>query len=93
MAKKQTPSSRTMLNDTVLLRRIDIDDSVSDGGVLKPQLYQQRSNKAEVIAVAKNEVEVKVGDTVTFTRYGGTDVEIDGVDYIIVHKKQLYWVE
>ena len=66
---------------------------MSDGGIVKPEVAQVRSNKGNVVAVAADEKEIQVGDVVVFTRYGGTDVEVDGQELIIVNKKQLYWVE
>ncbi len=85
--------NRIMLNNTVLIRRLDIDDSMSDGGIIKPEIAQVRSNKGNVVAVAADEKEIQVGDVVVFTRYGGTDVTVDKDELIIVNKKQLYWVE
>lgn len=85
--------NRIMLNNTVLIRRLDTDDSMSDGGIVKPEVAQVRSNKGNVVAVAADEKEIQVGDVVVFTRYGGTDVTVDKDELIIVNKKQLYWVE
>ena len=85
--------NRIMLNNTVLLRRIDTDDSKTEAGIIKPEVAQVRSNRGEVLAACADETEIKVGDIVVFTRYGGTDVEVDGQELIIVSKKQLYWVE
>jgi len=82
-----------MLNNTVLIKRLDIDDSLTAGGIVKPEIAQVISNKGTVVAVPADEQEIKVGDVVVFTRYGGTEVEIDGKEFIIVSKKQLYWVE
>src|SRR5580658_9171757 len=86
--------NRTMLNGTVLLKRLDVDDTKFAGtDLIKPDVSQVRSNRAEVIAVGTDETEIHIGDVVVFTRYGGTEVDIDGSEHVIVNRKQIYWCE
>ena len=86
--------NRIMLNGTVLIKRLD-EKKLTDGGLEIPDVAQVRSNRGEVVAVGFDDgnQEIVVGNVVVFTRYGGTDVEVDGQELIIVNKKQLYWVE
>lgn len=85
--------TKVMLNNTVLIKRLDVDDSLTDGGLHRPEVAQKRSNRGEVLAVCADEKEISVGDVVVFTRYGGTTVEIGDDERLIVNKKQLYWIE
>ncbi|HEY5236601.1 MAG TPA: hypothetical protein VIJ14_10510, partial [Rhabdochlamydiaceae bacterium] len=78
---------------TVLIKRLDTETEMTDGGIVKPETAIQRSNRGEVKAIGSDEKEVKVGDVVVFTRYGGTETEIDGQELVIVNRKQIYWFE
>lgn len=79
------------LNDTVLIRRDDPEAELSEGGVLKPEIAQQQSNRGTVVAIDEYAGDVlHVGDTVLFSRYGGTSVELDGEEFVLVNYKQIY---
>jgi chaperonin GroES len=85
--------NRIMLNGTVLIKRLDVEKKLTDGGLEIPDIAQVRSNRGEVVAIGADEKEIVVGDVVVFTRYGGTDVDVDKEELIIVNRKQLYWIE
>lgn len=84
---------REMMNGTVLIKRLDTETELTDGGIVKPEIALRRSNRGEILAVDADEKQLHVGDVVVFTEHGGTDVEIDGNDFVIVNRKSLYWVE
>lgn len=64
------------------------------GGILLPKLAQEKSQIAEVVAVGEGkmadgknvEMKVKVGDTVLYAKYSGTEVEQDGKNYVIIRQ-------
>lgn len=85
------------LNDYVLLKRIE--EGVTEiRGIVIPDSAQKKNNKAEVIAVGEGRVigerlvpiDLEIGDVVLFTRYGGTDTELDDEDYILVRAAEVY---
>lgn len=90
--------TRRCLGAMVLVRRLDIEDELTKGGIVKPEIARMRSQRGEVVLAGPGEfvsgtfvpVDVEVGDTVLFTRYGGTDVEIEGEKLTLVHYRQLY---
>lgn len=82
------------LNDMFLVKRLDMDDEKTESGrLIKPEIARQRSQRGEVKWCSKNEVECPVGTIVIFTKYGGSEVEINSEKLVLVHRKQLYSVE
>jgi len=80
------------LHDRIVVKRITADDK-SAGGIIIPDTAQEKPQRGEVIAVgpgARNEqgqtvaLDVKVGDTVLFGKWSGTEVKIDGQDLLIM---------
>jgi co-chaperonin GroES (HSP10) len=76
--------------DQVLLRRLDVDDSKTEGGLYKPEVFQVKSNKGEVISVGSEVPLLVPGDIVLFSQSGADDIELDGKQFILVHHKQIY---
>lgn len=58
----------------------------TDAGIFLPDTAsEERPQQGKVIAVGESDkIQVKSGQTVIYTRYGGTEVKIDGVEYLIV---------
>jgi len=91
------PSPYEPLNDFVLLRRIDESESIVNGIVI-PDAAQKKGNKGEVIAVGQGRyvdgklipINLVAGDIVLFTRYGGTDTELDDEKFLIVRAAEVY---
>ena len=82
------------LADRILLRRLDAEEVVR-GGIIIPDTAQEKPLEAEVVAVGdgrRNDegerlpLEVEVGDRVLISKYGGSDVKIDGVDHVIMRE-------
>ena len=79
------------LFDRVVIRNIEAEE-VSKGGILLAGNAKEKPQTAEVVAVGPGGVVdgkevkmvVKVGDKVVYTKYAGTEVELDGQEYIIV---------
>jgi chaperonin GroES len=82
------------LADRILLRRLEAEEVVR-GGIIIPDTAQEKPLEAEVVAVGdgrRNDegerlpLEVEVGDRVLISKYGGSDVKIDGVDHVIMRE-------
>ena len=84
------------LGDRVVLKQLEAEETTKSGIVL-PGQAQEKPQQAEVIAVGPgglvdgNEVkmEVKVGDKVIYSKYAGTEVKMDGQEYIIVKQSDI----
>ena len=82
------------LADRILLRRLEAEEVVR-GGIIIPDTAQEKPLEAEVVAVGDGRrtddgerlpLEVEVGDRVLISKYGGSDVKIDGVDHVIMRE-------
>jgi chaperonin GroES len=88
------------LHDRVLVKRIDAEEK-SRGGIIIPDTVKEKPSEGEVVAVgpgARDErgelvaLDVKAGDTVLFGKWSGTEVRIDGVDYLIMKESDIMGV-
>jgi chaperonin GroES len=88
------------LHDRVAIRRLEGEDK-SKGGIIIPDTVKEKPQQGEVIAVGpgvRNEagtlvpLDVKVGDTVLFGKWSGTEVTIDGQDLVIMKEADLMGV-
>ena len=79
------------LGDRVVLKQVEAEETTKSGIVL-PGQAQEKPQQAEVVAVGPGGVvdgkevkmEVAVGDKVIYSKYSGTEVKMDGTEYIIV---------
>ncbi|HTD23565.1 MAG TPA: co-chaperone GroES [Terriglobales bacterium] len=92
MASKLTP-----LHDRVVIRRIEDQETVR-GGIIIPDSAKEKPQEGEVIAVGKGKsneegrvfpLDVKEGDRVLFGKYSGTEIKIDGEEYIIMREEEI----
>jgi chaperonin GroES len=88
------------LHDRVVVRRVE-QESKTAGGIIIPDTAKEKPQEGEVIAVgsgARDEsgaihpLDVKPGDRVLFGKWSGTEVKIDGVDYLIMKESDLLGV-
>ncbi len=88
------------LHDRVLVRRSQEEDRTA-GGIIIPDTAKEKPMQGEVLAVgpgARNEKgeiitpDVKVGDTILFGKYAGTDVTIDGQELVIIKESDVMGV-
>ncbi len=88
------------LHDRVLVRRIDAEEKTA-GGIIIPDTAKEKPQEGEIVAAgpgARNEqgqlvpVDVKPGDRVLFGKWSGTEVKIDGHDYLIMKESDLLGV-
>lgn len=89
------------VGDNVLILPLDAEIKTA-GGIVLPDTAQKKPTEGEVVAVGPGRVldngdrapmPVKVGDVVVYARYGGTEVTVDGKDYIVLSADQIYAVK
>jgi chaperonin GroES len=85
------------LHDRVLVQRQESSEKTS-GGIIIPDTAKEKPAEGEIVAVgngARKEdgtlipLNVKVGDKVLFAKWGGTEVTIDGKDYLIMKESDI----
>lgn len=88
------------LADRVVVKVLKEEEKTS-GGIFLPDTAKEKPQIAEVVAVGPGKVEdgqrvameVKVGDQVIFAKYSGTEVKIDGVEYLILRESDILAVK
>ena len=98
MAKKDAAGPNlTPLDDRVVVQPLEAEEKTS-GGILLPDTAKQKPQQGKVIAVGKGKlndkgdrvpVGVKVGDTVLFGKYSGSDVEVNGTEFKILRESDI----
>ena len=84
------------LGDKIVLKQLEAEEATKSGIVL-PGQAKEKPQEAEVIAVGPGgmvdgkevTMQVAVGDKVIYSKYAGTDVELDGEEYIIVKQNDI----
>lgn len=88
------------LNDRVLVKRLEGEEKTA-GGIIIPDSAKEKPAEGEVVAVGPGKLNeagqrvalnVAVGDRVLFSKYGGTDVKLDGEDYLIMREDDILGV-
>lgn len=76
----------------VLIKKLEAEEK-SEGGIILTSSAKEKPQIAEVVAIGpgtKDEpMEVKVGDNVVFSKYAGTDVKYEGVEYTIMSQSDI----
>jgi len=82
------------LNDRILVKRLEEEERTA-GGIIIPDSAKEKPAEGKVVAVGPGKLndkgervalQVKGGDRVLFSKYGGTDVKIDGENYLIMRE-------
>ena len=85
------------LHDRLLVKRIEEKETVK-GGIIIPDSAKEKPQEGEVIAVgngkildngSKVELDVKAGDKILFGKYSGTDIKLDGEEYLILREDEV----
>ena len=85
------------LHDRVIVKRTESEEK-SVGGIIIPDAAKEKQAEGEVVAVGDGKLNddgsraaltVKVGDRVLFSKYGGTEVKYDGVEYLIMREDDI----
>ena len=85
MNKMQVFSPR---NETVLVLRDEVKDKVSEGGIIFADRAVELANQGEVRAVGPAS-QYEVGQRVVFTKYAGSEIELNGVPYLLLKEKEI----
>lgn len=84
------------LKDRVLVKPHEAEAKTSSG-IYIPESAQEKPQKGTVVAVGTGKKDepmtVKVGDVILYGKYSGTEVKIDGVDYLIMREDDILLVE
>jgi chaperonin GroES len=88
------------LSDRILVERV-AEDEKTKGGIIIPDTAKEKPAEGKVVASGNGRMgedgkllamDVKVGDLILFSKYGGTDVKIDGSDYLIMRQDDVLGV-
>ncbi len=100
MATKTAKKSKvhiTPMGDNVLVQRLEAE-SVTAGGIVLPESAKEKPREGTVIAVGegrfledgtRRKLQVKAGDRIIFSSYAGTEIEVEGEDYLIVREEEI----
>jgi chaperonin GroES len=85
------------LGDHVLVKPLTKEEK-TEGGIILPDTAKEKPQEGEVIAVGPGRLldngtrvppEVKVGDKVIYSKYGGTEIKIEGQEYLIMRESEI----
>lgn len=84
------------LADRVVIKMLEAEETTK-GGIILTSAAQEKPQVAEIVAVGpggvvdgeKVEMEVKIGDKVLISKYAGTEVKVDGVEYTILRQSDI----
>lgn len=88
------------LHDRVVVRRVE-EDTKTKGGIIIPDTAQEKPMQGEIIAVGPGgrdetgkliPIDVRAGDIVLFGKWSGTEVKIDGTEYLIMKESDIMGV-
>ncbi|NCA87555.1 MAG: co-chaperone GroES [Gammaproteobacteria bacterium] len=88
------------LHDRVVVRRME-EERTSAGGIVIPDSATEKPIQGKIIAVGQGKpldngqvraLEVKVGDRILFGKYSGTEVKLDGEDYLVMREDDIMGV-
>ena len=83
------------LHDRILVQRLEDQEEKSDGGIIIPDSAKEKPQRGKVTAVGNGKtlddgtkvaLEIKKGDQVLFGKYAGTEVKIEGDEYLILRE-------
>src|ERR1700733_7990473 len=95
MATKFTP-----LHDRILVRRVG-EAETTPGALIIPDTAKDKPQEGEVISIGKGKIseegkvrplDVKEGDRILFGKYSGTEIKLDGEDFIIMREEEVLGV-
>ena len=90
-------SKFTPLHDRILVQRLEESETMR-GGIIIPDSAKEKPSQGKVISVGKGKsndegkvfpLDVKSGDTVLFGKYSGTEIKLDGDDFLIMREDEV----
>src|SRR3954454_10011518 len=97
MAAPSVTTNFTALHDRILVRRLEDTETVR-GGIIIPDSAKEKPQQGEVISVGKGKsndegkvfpLDVKAGDKILFGKYSGTEIKLDGEEYLIMREEEV----
>jgi chaperonin GroES len=89
------------LGDRIVVERVDEDIKKSTGGIIIPDTAKEKPTEGKVMAAGSGKrlkdgtllpLNVKVGDRILFGKWGGSEVKIDGKEYVILNEDDVYGI-
>ena len=89
------------LHDRIVVKRIEEEVEKTAGGLFIPDSAKEKPQQGEVVAVGngkrndkgeRDALDVKAGDRILFGKYSGSDIKIDGVEYLIMREDEVLGV-
>ncbi len=86
------------LHDRILVERID-EEEKTPGGIIIPDTAKEKPSQGRVVAVGNGKktedgkvipLEVKVGDKILFGKYAGTEIKIEGKEYLMMREDEVF---
>ena len=97
MASTSAATTFTPLHDRILVRRLEEGETIR-GGIIIPDSAKEKPQEGEVISVGKGKsndegkvfpLDVKAGDNVLFGKYSGTEIKLDGEEFLIMREEEV----
>lgn len=84
------------LGDRIVIKVIENEDK-TESGIVLPETAKEKPQQGEVLAVGSGEIvdgkkvplEVKVNDKVIYSKYAGTEIKLDGQEYLIIRQSDV----
>ena len=89
------------LQDRVIVKRLEDDVEKTKGGIIIPDTAKEKPQQGKIVAVGKGKVNdsgklmavgVKVGDTILFGKYSGSEIKLDGEEHLIMREEDILGV-
>jgi chaperonin GroES len=89
------------LHDRIVVKRIEEETEKTASGLFIPDSAKEKPQQGEVVAVGngkrndkgeRDALDVKAGDRILFGKYSGSDIKIDGIEYLIMREDELLGV-
>jgi chaperonin GroES len=97
MTATSVTTTFTPLHDRILVRRVEEGETVR-GGIIIPDSAKEKPQEGEVVAAGKGKsnnegkvfpLDVKAGNSVLFGKYAGTEIKIDGEEFLIMREEEV----
>jgi len=91
-------STFTPLHDRILVKRLEETESTTSFGIIIPDSAKEKPQQGKVVSVGKGKsndegkvfpLDVKPGDDVLFGKYSGTEIKLDGEDFLIMREEEV----
>jgi chaperonin GroES len=88
------------LGDRVIVKPLSEEDNKTPSGIYIPDTAKEKPQEGEVIAVGPGEPnengenikpDVEIGDKVVYSKYGGTEIKVDGTEYLILSSRDIQY--